>query len=201
MTRQLLIVGAAFAALSIAACGPKTDETKGAATPAEQAATPDANPAATVPTPSDETKAATFVEKAAATDLYEVEAAKLAAKRSTNAEVKAFAAMMEKAHAKTTEDLKAAIAASGATLTPPTALPADLQDKLDDLNKASNEDFDKTYADDQVDVHQAALNLMQRYAQDGDTAAIKAFAAATAPAVQEHLNQAEGLKKGFDKAK
>ena len=201
MTRQLLIVGAAFAALSIAACGPKTDETKGAATPAEQAATPAANPAATVPTPSDETKAATFVEKAAATDLYEIEAAKLAAKRSTNAEVKAFAAMMEKAHAKTTEDLKAAIAASGATLTPPTALPADLQDKLDDLNKASNEDFDKTYADDQVDVHQAALNLMQRYAQDGDTAAIKAFAAATAPAVQEHLNQAEGLKKGFDKAK
>lgn len=201
MTRQLLIVGAAFAALSIAACGPKTDETKGAATPAEQAATPDANPAATVPTPSDETKAATFVEKAAATDLYEVEAAKLAAKRSTNAEVKAFAAMMEKAHAKTTEDLKAAIAASGATLTPPTALPADLQDKLDDLNKASNEDFDKTYADDQVDVHQAALNLMQRYAQDGDTAAIKAFAAATAPTVQEHLNMAEGLKNGFDTGK
>jgi len=76
----------------------------------------------------------------------------------------------------------------------------DLQDKLDDLNKASNEDFDKTYADDQVDVHQAALNLMQRYAQDGDTAAIKAFAAATAPAVQEHLNHAEGLKNGFDKA-
>jgi putative membrane protein len=200
MTRKLLIMGAAFAALSIAACGPKTNETEGAATPAEQAATPDANPAATVPTPADETVAATFVAKAAATDMYEVEAAKLAATRSTNAEVKKFAAMMEKAHTKTTEDLKAAIAASGTAITPPTTLPADLQDKLDDLNKASNEDFDKTYADDQVDVHQAALNLMQRYAQDGDTAAIKAFAAATAPAVQEHLNQAEGLKKGFDKA-
>ena len=39
---------------------------------------------------------------------------------------------------------------------------------------------------------------MLRYAQDGDTAAIKAFAAATAPKVQEHLNMAEGLKKGFD---
>ena len=108
MTRKLLIVGAAFAALSITACAPKADETKGAATPAEQAATPDANPSATVPTPSDETKAATFVEKAAASDMFEIEAAKLAAKRSTNAEVKAFAAKMEKAHTKTTEDLKAA---------------------------------------------------------------------------------------------
>ena len=46
MTRHLMIAGAAIAALSLAACGQKT-ETKGAATPAEQAATPDANPAAT----------------------------------------------------------------------------------------------------------------------------------------------------------
>jgi putative membrane protein len=197
MTRNLLIVGVAVTALSLAACGKKPDETKGAATPAEQAATPDANPTATVPTPSDEAKADVFVAKAAASDMYEIEAAKLAAKRSANAEIKAFAAQMEKAHTKTTEDLKAAIAASGAAITPPAALPADLQGKLDDLTKADDKDFDKKYADDQVDAHQAALNLLQRYAQDGDTPAIKAFAAATAPAVQEHLNMAEGLKKGF----
>jgi putative membrane protein len=197
MTRNILIVGAAFAALSLAACGPKADETKGAATPSEQAATPDANPAATVPTPADETKADVFAAKAADSDLFEVEAAKLAAKRSTNAEVKKFAAMMETAHAKSTASLKAAIAASGAAITLPTALSADAQEDLDDLTKADDKDFDKKYADSQVDAHQAALNLLQRYAQDGDTPAIKAFAAATAPTVQEHLNHAEGLKKGF----
>ncbi len=194
MTRHLMIVGAAVAALSLAACGQKTDETKGAATPAEQAATPDANPAATVPTPSDETKADVF----AASDMFEIEAAKIAAKRSTNPSVKTFAANMQKAHMKTTEELKAAIAASGASLTTPTMLPQDLQEDLDDLNKADAKDFDKKYADSQVDAHQAALNLLQRYAQDGDTAALKSFAAATAPKVQEHLNMAEGLKKGFD---
>jgi len=197
MTRNILIVGAAFAALSLAACGPKTEETKGAATPSEQAATPDANPAATVPTPADETKADVFVAKAAASDMFEIEAAKLATKRSTNAEVKKFAAMMVTAHTKSTESLKAAIAASGAAITPPMALPEDLQGKLDDLTKADDKDFDKKYADGQVDAHQATLNLLQRYAQDGDTPAIKAFAAATAPTVQEHLNHAEGLKKGF----
>ena len=197
MTRKLLIVGAAFAALSLAACGPKADETKGAATPAEQAATPDANPSATVPTPSDETKADVFAMKAADSDMFEIEAAKLAAKRSTNAEVKKFAAMMQPAHMKSTESLKAAIAASGAAITLPMALSADAQSKLDDLTKADDKDFDKKYADSQVDAHQAALNLLQRYAQDGDTPAVKAFAAATAPTVQEHLNHAEGLKKGF----
>ena len=121
MTRHLMIVGAAVAALSLAACGQKADETKGAATPAEQAATPDANPAATVPTPADETKADVFAAKAADSDLFEIEAAKLAAKRSTNPEIKKFAAMMEKAHTATSAELKTAIGASGLTITPPTA--------------------------------------------------------------------------------
>lgn len=198
MTRHFLIAGAAVMALSLAACGQKADETKGAATPAEQAATPDANPAATVPTPSDETKADVFAAKAADSDMFEIEAAKLAAKRSTNPEIKKFAAAMEKAHTATSAELKTAIAASGAAITLPTMLSKDAQDDLDDLNKADAKDFDKKYADSQVDAHQAALNLLQRYAQDGDTPAIKAFAAATAPKVQEHLNMAEGLKKGFD---
>lgn len=198
MTRHLMIAGAAVAALSLAACGQKADETKGAATPAEQAATPDANPAATVPTPSDETKADVFAAKAADSDMFEIEAAKLAAKRSTNPSVKKFAAMMEKAHTATSEELKTAIGASGVAITLPTMLSKDMQDKLDDLSKADAKDFDKDYADAMVDAHQAALNLLQRYAQDGDTTAIKTFAAATAPKVQEHLNMAEGLKKGFD---
>jgi putative membrane protein len=196
MTRHLLIIGAAFAALSLAACGDKT-ETKGAATPSEQAATPDANPAATVPTMADETKAGVFALKAADLNMFEIESAKLAASRSTNDQVKAFAGKMATAHGTTGDSLQAAITASGAAIALPMALSKDLQDDLDDLNKASNEDFDKKYADAQVDAHQAMLNLLQRYAQDGDTPAIKAFAAATAPTVQEHLNMAEGLKKGF----
>jgi len=198
MNRHIMFGAAAIAALSLAACGQKTDETKGAATPAEQAATPDANPAATVPTPADETKADVFAMKAADSDMFEVAAAKLAATRSTNPSVKKFAAAMEKAHTATTAELKSAIAASGATITLPTMLSEDAQGKIDDLTKADAKDFDKKYADGQVDAHQSALNLLQRYAQDGDTPAIKAFAAATAPKVQEHLNMAEGLKKGFD---
>jgi len=192
MTRHLLIAGATVAALSLAACGQKT-ETKGAATPAEQAATPDANPAATIPTPSNEAAAPDFVAKAAASDMFEIEAAKIAQKRSKNAEVKKFAGEMIAAHTKSTEGLKKAIAESGQiTLTLPTALPNDLQDKINDLNKADN--FDVAYMDNQVDAHQAALDVMQRYAQDGDVAQIKAFAAATAPVVQQHHDHAKAIR-------
>jgi len=192
MTRHLLIAGAAVAALSLAACGQKT-ETKGAATPAEQAATPDANPAATVVTPSNEAAAPDFVAKAGASDMFEVEAAKLAKTKAKSPEVKKFAADMVAAHTKSTEGLKKAIADSGqTTLTLPAALPGDLQDKLSDLGKADN--FDKAYMENQVDAHQAALDVMQRYAQDGDVPAIKTFAAATAPVVQQHLDMARKVR-------
>lgn len=191
MTRHLLIAGVAVAALSLAACGQKT-ETKGAATPAEQAATPDANPAATVITPSNEAAAPDFVAKAAASDMFEVEAAKLAQTKAKNPGVKKFADEMVTAHTKSTADLKKAIADSGQTLALPTALPKDLQDKLSDLGKAKN--FDKAYMDNQVDAHQAALDVLQRYAQDGDVPVIKAFAAATAPTVQQHLEKARVVR-------
>jgi putative membrane protein len=197
MTRHLILATAAVAALSLAACQ-KSEDTKGAATPAEQAATPDANPAATVPTPSDETKADVFVAKAADSDMFEIQAGKLAGSRSTNPSVKKFAAEMVKAHTATSDGLTAAIKTSGASITPPAALSKDMQDKLDDLTKADAKDFDKKYADAMVDAHQSALNLLQRYAQDGDTPALKTFAADTAPKVQKHLEMAKGLKKGFD---
>lgn len=197
MSRHLLIVGAACAALALTACQKKPEETKGAATPAEQAATPDANPAATVPTAADETKAAVFVDKAAASDMFEIAAAKTAQTRSTNAQVKKFAAMMIKDHTKSTAALKTAIADSGQALTPPDVLPQDKLDVLNDLTKVDAKDFDKEYMDGQVDAHQAALNLLQRYAQDGDAPAIKAFAAATAPKVQAHLDAAKALRDGL----
>jgi putative membrane protein len=193
MPRNLLIASVAIAALSLAACNKKA-ETQGAATPAEQAQTPDANPAATVPTPQNESKAMDFVPKAAASDMFEIAAAKVALKRSTSTDVKKFAQMMIDAHTKSTAGLKKAIADSGQSITPPAALPADLQGKLDDLNKADAKDFNKDYVGGQVDAHQGALDLIQRYAQDGDVDQIKTWAAATAPVVQQHLNSAKSLK-------
>lgn len=197
MTRHMLIVGAAIAALSVSACNKPATKSEGSATPAEQAATPDANPAATVPTPSNEATATDFVPKAAASDMFEVAAGKLAQKRSTNAAVKKFAGEMIKAHTDSTAALKKALADSNSTIVPPATLPSDLQGKLDDLTKADAKDFDGKYADAMTDAHQDALNLLQRYAEDGDVPAIKAFAAATAPVVQQHLDMAKGLKDGM----
>lgn len=191
MTRHLLIAGAAIAALSLAACGQPADQS--ATAPAESVV-PDANPAATIPTPADETSAADFARLAAQSDMLEIQSSQLAVERARDVEVKAFAQMMVDAHTKTTQDLRAALEASGQPITLPTTPDEDVTDELNDLREEEAADFDKEYIDLQVDTHQKALNLMQRYAADGDTPGLQAFAAATAPAIQQHLDQAKAIQ-------
>src|ERR1700722_5279376 len=196
-----LLVGAAMAVLSVAACSKSADQSNApsAVTNAEAAATPSANPASTDLSTTDVTKAPNFVTLAAASDMFEVQSSKVALQRSTDPGVKKFAQMMTDAHTKTTATLKGLIADQG-NLSPPTSLPSDLQTKLDALGSVSPADFDKTYLDDQVDGHQSALNVMQRYAKDGDQEPLKQFAAETAPTVQQHLNKAKALRDALNKA-
>lgn len=194
MSRRLLIVGAAVAALSVAACNQNNEDPGSGAPTTSAAATPEPAPPPAAPPPSTEAAAPAFVAQAAASDMFEIAAARLAATKATDPKVKAFAEMMVRDHTKSTADLKAAIAHSGQTINLPEVLPADLQARFDDLGKAAPADFDKAYMSGQVDAHQAALNLLQRYADAGDTAAIRAFAAPAVPLVQKHLDEARTLR-------
>jgi putative membrane protein len=129
-----------------------------------------------------------FVAMAAASDMYEIQAAKIAQKRAKNADLKAFAKMMVADHTKSTAMVKKAVADSGRKdIMPPTALPADKQALIDALNQASAADFDKLYAAQQVMAHTDALNLMQSYAMNGDTPQLKDAAGMILPVVQMHL--------------
>lgn len=190
MPRHLLIAGAAIAALSLAACGQPADDS--AVAPAE-AVTPDANPTATLPTAANEASAPDFVRLAGLNDMFEVQSSELALERSKNSDVRAFAQQMIEAHRQTTEDLKTAIASAGAAMTPPATLDEEMTDELNDLRETTVAEFDREYLEAQVEAHQAALNLMQRYAGDGDLPQLQAFAAATAPAIQQHLDRARAL--------
>lgn len=190
MNRHFLLVGVAALSLSLAACGQQSERT--------EAVAPDANPAATIPTPTDETSAPEFVAKAAASDMFEIEAGKIALERSTNAGVRTFAQMMIDGHTKTTADLKAAIGSSGLTITPPATLPDAKSTALADLRAVDAAGFDKAYMDGQVDAHQAALNLMTRYAQDGDNAQIQGAAAAMMPIIQQHLDKARTIRDSLN---
>lgn len=161
---------------------------------AQDSALPDANPAATVPSPTDEASPVGFVAAAGMNNLFEVNSGMIALKRSKTPEVKAFAQMMVDTHIHTAAELKAAIKEAGLAIKPPIALTGRPQDEVDGLLRVDIKGFDKKYMDAEVSGHQDALNLMTRYARDGDLPALKAFAVKAAPAAQDNLTHAKAIR-------
>ena len=185
--KYTLLISAA-AALALSAC---TDGTDSAAT-AEATAT---DTSMAEPTATAEAGAATtaqgFVDQASASDMFEIESGKLAQQMGKSQAVKDFGAMIEKDHTKSTADLKtAAGSATGVTVAP--KLTAMQQSNLDALKNAGD-NFDATFKQQQVQAHEMALSLLQGYAQNGDTEALKAFATKTAPVIEGHLAKARAL--------
>jgi putative membrane protein len=141
-----------------------------------------------------------FVDAAAVSDMYEVEAGKIAQQRGQSASVKDFGARMIAAHTATTNKLKTALASTHPDIVPPAQLDDRRQAMIDELRGAKDADFDGRYIAQQVDAHNEALILMKGYAKDGDTRAIKTLAAKTVPVVQEHLKMAEKIQNGIKKS-
>ena len=135
-----------------------------------------------------------FVTAAALSDMYEVQAAKLAAQRSKNPAIKKFAAEMIKAHTGTTNELKKALPASGVSVTPPADLDERRKGMLNNLSLAKPENFDRTYIDQQVAAHDEAVTLFKGYADHGGNATLKPWSAATLPKIQGHLDMARALQ-------
>jgi putative membrane protein len=135
-----------------------------------------------------------FVTAAATSDMYEVEAGKIAAQRGKSAGVRDFGSQMVKAHTETTAALKAVLAANHIAITPPAHLDNRRQGMIDNLRGASDADFDHRYLVQQEAAHKEAEILMRGYAKDGDNAAVRKAAADTLPKVQMHLKMVQQLE-------
>jgi putative membrane protein len=146
------------------------------------------------------TSAEDYVKQAAMTDMLEVQAGKLAAEKSKNAEVKKFADHMVKDHTETTDKLKKTLSEdNNSALTPPSDLDATHKQMLTELQNAPAVTFDKTYMDMQVKGHRQALELHQGYAANGEDAKLKTFASQVVPKIQEHLTMAERIDQSLAK--
>jgi putative membrane protein len=185
MKIQLALASAA--ALALAACGNNdtADDTVAEATPSDTAlptdtATPDAS------SPQG------FVDTMAASDMYEIEAGRLAQDMGKSQAVKDFGAMMVKDHTTSSDKLKAAVGEAGNGLAVTPAMTPVQQGLLDQL-RGAGENFDAMYAQQQVDAHETALATLQAQAQSGTVEQLRTFAADTAKVVQGHLDHARSL--------
>ncbi|HEY1961318.1 MAG TPA: DUF4142 domain-containing protein [Rhizomicrobium sp.] len=138
---------------------------------------------------------ATFVKKAAISDMYEIQASQLAQTKAVSADVKNFASKMVSDHTKTSDQLKS-ILSSKSDLKAPSAMDAKHKALLGKLKSASGADFDAAYAQQQLEAHQQAVLLFTGESQNGKDTDLKNFASQTLPTLQKHLSMAQTLQKG-----
>jgi putative membrane protein len=190
MTKHVLFATAGALALALAGCGDAAEETTTEDTMMDGTAA-DQTSVATEGVAAEPGTAQHFVDSVAASDAYEIEAARLAQQNGTSEEVTSFAQMMIEDHTNSTNNLREAAAqATGVTLNPQMT-PQQEQD-LQALRDAG-EAFDETYAQQQVAAHEAALSLLRDYTASGDVEALRSFARDTAGVVEGHLNEAREL--------
>ena len=157
-----------------------------------------------------------FMRMAAMSDRFEIESSRLAQERAQNAQVKQFAEHMVRDHTRTTQELQQLLQrihspagggaqTSGVTGGGPGGTAADLQAGLDAeqtrmigrLRDVRGAEFDRLYAEMQVQSHQKAVDLFASYARQGDNDQLRSWASQTLPGLQQHLQQAQQLARGL----
>jgi putative membrane protein len=132
-----------------------------------------------------EMPAQTFAQKAAQTDMFEIEAAKLVLDKGHSEEEKKFASDMVKDHQRTTMDLKRAATKDRVEL--PSNMGKELREKFESLKPLTGPTLDAAYVSTQVSVHAEAVELFDKFSKDGQGGALKSLAMAYYPTIRMHL--------------
>lgn len=140
------------------------------------------------------TSALAYVMAAGASDQFEIQSSQIALSKSPNAATRHYAQTLIRDHMKTTAATVKAAKKAGLNPPPPMLDPG-AQPSIAELQNASATDFDHVYFGQQGPAHQAALDLHQSYAANGDKAPLRLSAKAAVPIVQKHLTGANSMMK------
>jgi putative membrane protein len=135
---------------------------------------------------------ADFVQKAASGGMHEVALGKIAASKARGDAVKAFAERMVTDHTKISADLKKAAAAAG--LSVPETMNEKHQKEVDRFKNYKGNDFDRDYVKHMITDHESDLALFTRATKEAKNSAIKDFAVAELPTIQDHLKAVKKLQ-------
>ena len=137
----------------------------------------------------------TYVAKAGASDLYEIESSRLAADRAERPGVREMAQQLITDHTRSSQQIMAAAQADGVRPMPPRLEPRQ-RAMIRELQRARGRAFDRLYLSQQVPAHREALNLHRNFARMGRGDDLRRTAAAIVPVVEGHLNHARQLERG-----
>ena len=140
-----------------------------------------------------------FMEKAAMSDMAEIQLSQIAQQKATRDDVKQLAGRMVQDHTKTSAELKTIAGAANVTL--PTTLDRKHQQAVQKLQgMTAGAEFDRQYLNLLLDDHKQAVALFRNESKSGKNPDAKAFAAKTLPALEEHLQMVQAMTKGGGKS-
>jgi putative membrane protein len=125
-------------------------------------------------------------------DMYQIEAGKIAETKGQSEGVKDFGKQMVADHTAMSNQMKHLFAATKTTI--PTELGPRGKRMINELAAAAPADFDKLYLNQQQTAQAAELTLLSAYAQGGESKDIKPAAAKNVPKVQAHLDKVHELQ-------
>ncbi|WAC58854.1 DUF4142 domain-containing protein [Brevundimonas sp. SL130] len=196
--KNILIAGAASLAL-LAACN-QGDDT--AAQNASEAVNTTQDATAGV---VGQTSAATlgantvdgFVTSLAVGNMYEIEAARIAQTKASNADVKALASTILEDHTAAGEKLLSTASTAAPDVVLPTALDQRRKGMIDNLNAAAPDDFDRVYLDQQMAAHNETLTLLNGFSDNSDAPVLATLAQEMIPTITKHRDRAQVLVNGM----
>ncbi len=134
-----------------------------------------------------------FMKNAAAGGHFEVQGAKLALTRASDAQLKDYARRLIDDHTQADSKLKQLARAKGVSL-PAEPSPAQ-QDKLRTLRGASGAAFDRAFVEHLgVEAHRETIDLFRKEISEGSDPQVKAFAQQVVPKLEQHLQIAQNLQ-------
>jgi putative membrane protein len=134
-----------------------------------------------------------FVDMAAQTDMLEAHLGQMAANQAAGQDVKDYAQMLVTDHTGDYQQLTALAAKDGFTV--PTGLDAAHDRMIAPFEKLKGAAFDSRYTHEMIAGHTEAIGVYTKEAADAQNADLKAYASATLPTLQKHLDGAKGLAK------
>jgi putative membrane protein len=138
--------------------------------------------------------AQTYVSSTAASDLYEVEAGRIALRRTGSNQIRSFAQMLIEDHSRSSEILVSKARLAGLEAAAEPELDSRRKGMLDNLEAASAEEFDKVFLTQQAAAHREAVALQKGYVENGDNEVLKGLASGAVPPLEQHLQTAETLR-------
>jgi putative membrane protein len=134
-----------------------------------------------------------FVNMAAQTDMLEAHLGQMAAGQSSSPDVKTYAQMLVTDHTADYQQLQSM--AANDNLTVPTALDAAHNRMIAPFDNLKGAAFDSRYIHTMIAGHTEAIGVYTKESTRAEGADIKAYAAATLPTLQKHLDGAKDLSK------